>query len=53
VEYVTRAEYVTPFVRWMREKLGGIPAWYQVVIRARFKSQTPIAIERVAFHPLK
>ncbi len=53
VEYVTRTEYVTPFVRWMREKQGGIPAWYQVVIRARFKSQTPIAIERVAFHPLK
>lgn len=53
VEYVTRSEYVTPFVRWMREKQGGIPAWYQVVIRARFKSQTPIAIERVAFHPLK
>ncbi|MGA2268002.1 MAG: hypothetical protein ABSH44_05975 [Bryobacteraceae bacterium] len=53
VEYVTRAEYVTPFVRWMREKQGDIPAWYQVVIRARFKTQTPIAIERVAFHALK
>lgn len=53
VEYVTRPEYVTPFVRWMREKRGGIPAWFQVVVRARFKSQTPIAIEQVAFHELK
>jgi len=25
----------------------------EVVVRARFKSQTPIAIERVAFHELK
>ncbi len=51
-EYVTRPEYVTPFVRWMRQN-GGIPDWFQAVIRARFKSQTPISIERVAFHPLK
>jgi len=52
VEYVIRPEYVTPFVRWMRAH-GGVPAAYQVVLRARFKSQTPIAIERVAFHDLK
>lgn len=32
---------------------GGVPAAFQVVIRAKFKSQTPIAIERVAFHELK
>ena len=32
---------------------GGVPAAYQVVIKAKFKSQTPIAIERVAFHELK
>lgn len=53
VEYVTRPEYVTPFVRWMRAQPGGIPPWFQLVVRARFKSQTPIAIERVAFHALK
>jgi len=51
-EYVTRPEYVIAFVRRMREK-GGIPPWFQAVIRARYKSQTPIAIEMVAFHPLK
>jgi hypothetical protein len=53
VEFVTRPEYVTPFVRWMRAQPGGIPPWFQLVVRARFKSQTPIAIERVALHPLK
>jgi hypothetical protein len=53
VEFVTRPEYVTPFVRWMRQTHGGIPPWFQVVIRAKLKSQTPIVIERVAFHALK
>jgi hypothetical protein len=52
-EFVTRAEYVTPFVRWMKQTHGGVPAWFQVVIRARFKSLTPIEIDRVAFHELK
>ena len=51
-EYVTRPEYVVAFVRRMRE-MGGIPQRFQAVIRARYKSQTPIAIEMVAFHPLK
>ena len=51
-EYVTRPEYVSAFVRRMREK-GGIPQWFQAVVRARYKSQTPIAIEMVAFHPLQ
>jgi hypothetical protein len=53
VEFVTRPEYVTPFVRWMRGQPGGVPQWYQVVIRAQFRSQMAIAIERVAFHALK
>jgi hypothetical protein len=52
VEYVTRPEYVGPFIQWMRAQ-GGVPAAFQVVIRAKFKSQTPIAIDRVAFHELK
>jgi hypothetical protein len=53
VEYITRPEYVTPFVRFLRAQPSGIPPWFQVVIRTRFKSGTPIAIERVAFHALK
>jgi hypothetical protein len=53
VEYLTRPEYATPFVQFLRTQPGGIPAWFQTVVRARFKSGTPIAIERVAFHPLK
>jgi hypothetical protein len=53
VEYMTRPEYVTPFVRFLHAQPGDIPAWFQVVVRARFKSGTPIAIERVAFHALK
>ncbi len=53
VEFVTRPEYVTAFVRWMRQQPGGVPQWFQAVIRARFKSQTPIEIDRVAFHALK
>jgi hypothetical protein len=52
-EFVTRPEYMTPFVRFLRQKHGGIPEWFQVVVRARFRSQTPISIERVAFHALK
>jgi hypothetical protein len=52
VEYLTRPEYVTPFVRFLRTQPGGIPPWFQTVVRARFKSGTPIAIERVAFHAL-
>jgi hypothetical protein len=52
VEFMTRPEYVTPFVRWMRSQPGGVPQWFQVVLRAHFKSGTPIAIERVAFHSL-
>jgi hypothetical protein len=52
VEYVTRLEYVTAFVRFLQGQPGGIPPWFQAVVRARFKSGTPIAIERVAFHRL-
>jgi hypothetical protein len=52
-EFVTRPEYMTPFVRYMRQSHGGVPDWFQVVVRARFRSLTPISIERVAFHVLK
>jgi len=44
---------VTGFVGFLRAQPGGIPPWFQVVVRTRFKSGTPIAIERVAFHALE
>ena len=53
VEYMTRGEYVEPFVRWLRQTYGAAPPWFQVVVRARFKSGTPISIERVAFRRLQ
>jgi hypothetical protein len=52
-EFITRPEYITPFVRELRGKYKGVPQWFQVVVRARYKSLTPISIERVAFHELK
>jgi hypothetical protein len=52
VEYVTRPEYAADLVRFLKSRPGGIPPWFQAVVRARFKSGTPIAIERVAFHAL-
>ena len=52
VEFVTRPEYVTPFVRQMHVR-GGIPKSFQAVIHVRFKSRTPIAIDLVTIHTLK
>ena len=52
-EFVTRPEYIAPFVRFLNQTEGGIPPWFQVVLRARFRSLTPISIDRVAFHALK
>jgi hypothetical protein len=49
VDYVTRPEYA----RRMVQSMGRVPPYFQVVVRARFKSQVPIAIEQVAFHVLK
>jgi len=51
VEFVTRPEYVESFVRQMRSR-GGIPKWFQLVIHARFKARTPIAIKPVTIHAL-
>src|SRR5262249_44150826 len=51
VEFVTRPEYVESFVRQMRSR-GGIPKWFQLVIHARFKARTPIAIRPVTVHAL-
>jgi len=51
VEFVTRPEYVESFVQQMHSR-GGIPKWFQLVIHARFKDRTPIAIEPVTIHAL-
>jgi hypothetical protein len=53
VEFITRPEYATHFVRSMRKANGGIPQYFQAAVRVRFESQTPLAIEQVAFHVLK
>jgi len=54
VEYLTHPEYVTPFVDFLhKQQRGTMPAWFQAVVRARFSSGTPVAIERVAFHALQ
>jgi hypothetical protein len=52
VEFVTRPEYVASLVQQMHNR-GGIPKWFQAVVRIRFKSKVPIAIELVAIHALK
>lgn len=53
VDFMVRPEYATRFVQFTRKAGGAIPAYFQTVVRARFKSQTPLTIEQVAFHELK
>jgi hypothetical protein len=53
VDYVTRPEYAARLVRSLRKETGAMPASFQVVIRAQFKSHMPIAIDQVALHVLK
>lgn len=48
VDYVTRPEYVTKLLASLRDKQGNIPRYFECVVRARFKSQTPIQIDQVA-----
>ncbi len=52
VEYVTRPEYASQLVRALRQSAGVTPKYFQAVLRARFRSQTPIQIEQVAVHVL-
>jgi hypothetical protein len=52
VEFVTRPEYVAYLIKKMHER-GGIPKWFQIVIRVRFRSNTPIAIELASIHALQ
>ncbi len=52
-EYVSRPEHVSALVRAMHRQFGGVPGHFQAVIRARYKAQTPIAIETVVVRALK
>jgi hypothetical protein len=52
VEYVTRPDYAARLVSSLRGKDGGMPRYFQVVVRAQFKSQVPIQLEQVTAHVL-
>ena len=52
VEFVTRPDYAARLVRSLRGNGGAIPRYFQAVVRARFKSQTPIQVELVTVHAL-
>jgi hypothetical protein len=52
VEYVTRPDYAERLVRALRNSSGQTPRYFQAVVRARFKSQTPIQVEQVSVHVL-
>lgn len=52
VEYVTRPDYAERLVSSLRGKDGVLPKYFQVVVRAQFKSQVPIRVEQVAAHIL-
>jgi len=52
VEYVTRPDYVAQLTRALRGGGSAIPLYFQAVLRARFKSQTPIQVEQVTVHLL-
>lgn len=52
VEYVTRPDYAAHLVASLRGKDGALPKYFQVVVRAQFKSQVPIRVEQVTAHVL-
>jgi hypothetical protein len=51
-DYFTIPEHATDLVRHLRLPSGRLPAAYQVVIRAGFKSQTPVKVTYVAHRSL-
>jgi hypothetical protein len=53
VEYVSRPEYAGELLRSLRQLERGMPKYFEVVIRAEFRSQTPIQIQQVAVHVLR
>jgi hypothetical protein len=52
-EYVTRPEYAAQLARSLSASGRGMPKYFEAVIRAQFRSQTPIQIEQVAVHILR
>jgi hypothetical protein len=52
VEYVTRPDYAARLVESLQGKDGALPKYFQVVVRAQFKSQVPIQVEQVTAHVL-
>ncbi len=53
VEYVTRPDYAARLVASVRGAKGELPKYFQAVIRAKFKAQTPIQVELVVVHTLQ
>ena len=52
VEYVTRPDYAARLVGSLRGKDGVPPKYFQVVVKAQFKSQAPIHFEQIPAHVL-
>jgi hypothetical protein len=52
-DYLTDPELARDFIRRVRLPSGKLPAAYQVVIRADFKSQTPVKVAYVAHRSLE
>jgi hypothetical protein len=47
VEFVTQPRYAAYLTARLRDARGAMPRSFQVVVRARFKSQTPVEITPV------
>lgn len=52
VEYVTEEEHARELVRFLRLSSGKLPRSYQVVIRAKFKTEVPVELVYVTHHVL-
>lgn len=52
VEFVTRPDYAGRLAAALRAPGGAMPRYFQAVLRAKFKSQTPIQVELVTARPL-
>ena len=53
VEYVTQPEYARELVKKLQRASGDIPKFYQVVIKAAFKTQVPLKISYVTHRELE
>lgn len=52
-EYLTRPEHAREMVARLRTSSGGLPASYQVLIRARFNAKVPVQVAYVTHHELR